>query len=319
MPSPTEIRAQVASESERRNRLAVPALAGGVLYLLGSIIIAGTLKGAPTVGLFEGFAPALKGEANPVESPRAAEVKFISHHAFALIAGSLLAGLAIAALTLVLLLLLDATRFRRPQTWAAARPLVLGGGIALAVVSVGHQVAGAIQTHKFAVGHDLSNHAVDQALTKGTVNVIVDYVSLLAGLAIAAGMVAVMINALRVGLLPRWVAILGMFTALLLFLPIGGAELQFIPSFWMVAIGILFYGRWPNGEPPAWAAGEARPWPTAAERRAERGEAPPAGRQRGAKASRPEPAVSGPSTALAPAPAAGGSSRKRRRKRGRRG
>jgi len=319
MPSQSEIRAQVASESERRNRLAVPALAGGILYLLGSIIIAGTLKGAPTVGLFEGLAPALKGEANPVESPRTAEVKFISHHAFALIAGSLLAALAIAALTLVLLLLLDATRFRRPQTWAAARPLVLGGGIGLALVSVVHQVAGAIQTHKFAVGHDFTNHAVDQTLTKGTVNVIVDYVSLLAGLAFAAGMVAVMINALRVGLLPRWVAILGMFTALLLFLPIGGAEFQILPSFWMVAIGILFFGRWPNGEPPAWLAGEARPWPTAAERRAERGEAPAAGRQRAGNAPRPEPAVSGPSTALAPGPAPGGSSRKRRRKRGRRG
>jgi hypothetical protein len=319
MPSPSEIRAQVASESERRNRLAVPALAGGVLYLLGSIIIAGTLKGAPTVGLFEGFAPAISGIANPSVSPRAAEVKFISHHAFALIAGSLLAGLAIAALMLVLLLLLDATSFRRPQTWAAARPLVLGGGIALAVVSVGHQVASAIQTHNFAVGHDLSNHAVDQTLTKGTVNVIVDYVDLLAGLAFAAGMVAVMINALRVGLLPRWVAILGMFTALLLFLPIGGAELEIIPSFWMVAIGILFFGRWPNGEPPAWAAGEPRPWPTAAERRAERGEAPAAGRQRGGRAPRAEPVASGPSTALAPGPAPGGSSRKRRRKRGRRG
>jgi hypothetical protein len=319
MPSPTEIRAQVVRETERRNRLAVPALAGGILYLLGSIIIAGTLKGAPTVGLFEGLAPALKGEANPLVSPRTAEVKFISHHAFALIAGSVLAALAIGALTLVLLLLLDATRFRRPQTWPAARPLVLGGGIGLALVSVAHQVAGAIQTHEFAVGHDFTNHAVDQTLTKGTVNVIVDYVSLLAGLAFAAGMVAVMINALRVGLLPRWVAILGMFTALLLFLPIGGAEFQILPSFWMVAIGILFFGRWPNGEPPAWLAGEARPWPTAAERRAERGEAPAAGRQRGGKAPRAEPAVSGPSAVLAPGPSPSGSSRKRRRKRGRRG
>jgi hypothetical protein len=316
MPSPSEIRAQVASETQRRNRLAVPALAGGVLYLLGSIIIAGTLKGAPTVGLFEGLAPALRGEADPARSPRADEVKFISHHAFALIAGSLLAALAIGALTLVLLLLLDATRFRRPQTFPAARPLVLGGGIAFAVVSVAHQVASAIQTHKFAVGHDFSNHAVDQALTKGTTNVIIDYVSLVAGLALAAGMLAVMINALRVGLLPRWVAILGMFTALLLFLPIGGAELQIIPSFWMVALGILFYGRWPNGEPPAWLAGEARPWPTAAERRAEG--APAGGRQRAGKVAAPEPAVSGAGPALAPGPSPS-SSRKRRRKRGRRG
>jgi hypothetical protein len=28
-----------------------------------------------------------------------------------------------------------------------------------------------------------------------------------------------------------------------------------------VAVGILFLGRWPNGLPLAWEAGEARPWP----------------------------------------------------------
>src|SRR5437899_8644140 len=99
MPTAAEIRNQVATELERRRRLAVPALAGGVLYLLGGIIIAGTLKGAPSVGLVQGLTPALRGVADPQVSPRANEVKFISHHAFALIAGSLLAALALLALT----------------------------------------------------------------------------------------------------------------------------------------------------------------------------------------------------------------------------
>jgi hypothetical protein len=318
MATAEEISAQVSSESERRSRLAVPALAGGVIYLLGSIIIASTLNGAPTVGLLQGLSPALSGVANPAVSPRAAEVKFISHHAFALIAGSTLAGLAIAALTLVLLLILDATRFRRPQTFSAARSLVLFGGIALALVSVGHQIASAIETHNFAVGHDFSNHAVDQALTKGPANLVVDYVDLVAGLAFAGGMIVVMINALRVGLLPRWVAVLGMFTAVLIFVPIGGAELEVIPAFFMVILGILFAGRWPNGEPPAWAAGEARPWPSPAERRAERGEDPGRSRRPGGQPRPAQPAISGAGTELAPTPARSGSPGKRRRKRGRR-
>ena len=67
---------------------------------------------------------------------------------------------------------------------ASAGPV---GGVALALVSIGHQVVSAIETHKFAVGHDFSNHAVDHALTKGAANVIVAYVDLLAGLALAAG------------------------------------------------------------------------------------------------------------------------------------
>jgi hypothetical protein len=262
------------------------------------------------VGLLQGLAPALSGVANPAVSPRTPEVKFISHHAFSLIAGSVLAAIAVGALTLVLLVFVDATRFRRPQTWAAARPLVLGGGIAVAVVSIAHQVASAIETHNFVVAHNYTNHAVEQALTTGTANTIADYVDLLAGLALAAGMIGAMINALRVGLIPRWMAFLGMFTGLLIFLPIGGAELQIVPAFWMVMAGILFIGKWPKGDPPAWAAGEARPWPSPGQMRAE---------ARGGAGS-PAVAAAGSSSTPAPVlPAGGGSSGKRRRKRGARG
>jgi|SRR5271166_2537 len=307
MPTAAEIRTQVAEETERRTRLAVPAFAGGVLYLLGTIIVANTLKGAPTVGLVQGLGPALAGVANPAVSPRTAEVKFISHNAFGLIAGSALSAAAVIALMLILLLLVDATRFRRPLSWPAGRKVVIIGGIALASVSVGHQVLSAIQTHKFAVGHDHSNHAVDLALTKGTANVIFDYLDLLAGLTFAAGMIVAMVNARRVGLLPRWMSVVGMITAVLIFLPIGGAELEVIPAFWMAMMGIMFVGKWPNGEPPAWAAGEARPWPSAAEIRAAK------------QSGQGQPALSGAGAELAPAPApraGAGASRKRRRKRG---
>jgi hypothetical protein len=118
-------------------------------------------------------------------------------------------------------------------------------------------------------------------------------------------MIALMINALRVGLLVRWMAFVGMFTALLIVLPIGGAELQVVPAFWLVMMGILYAGKWPNGEPPAWAAGEARPWPSRAAPARQRG-----GANSGGAVPTAEPAP-------APAPAgAVGSSRKRRRKRG---
>jgi hypothetical protein len=170
-------------------------------------------------------------------------------------------------------------------------------------------VVSAIETHNFAVGHDYSNYAVDQALTNGTANSIVDYVDLLAGLTFAAGIIATTINAQRVGLLPRWMGIIGIFTGLLIFLPIGGAELQVVPAFWMVMMGILFIGRWPNGEPLAWTSGESRPWPPRASR---------AGSQAGN--GRPAAAAAGTSVVPAPVqPASGGSSRKRRRKRGARG
>ena len=290
----------------------MPAFGGGFLYLLSGITISETLKGAPTVGLLQGLGPALSGVANPAVSPRAAEVKFISHHALPLIAGSAVATIAIGALVLILLLLCDAARFRRPEMWSAARPLILVGGVALALALVGHQVVSAIETHNFAVGHDFSYHAVDQVLgpanipgSKGTANVILGYLSLLAGLGFAAGMIATAMNGLRVGLLPRWMGILGIFTAVLIFYPIGGATLEIVPAFWMVAMGLLYGGRWPNGDPPAWASGEARPWPSRAELRA-------------AKQAGQGPVFAGAGADVGPAPAqpaADGSSRKRRRKR----
>jgi hypothetical protein len=306
MPSASEIREQVASESARRNRLAVPAFAGGFLYLLSAITIASTINAAPSVGLFQGLAPALSGVAEPAVSPRTPWVKYISKHAAGLIAGGVLSAISLAVLTLLLLFVAGATRFRRPQSWAATRPLVLYGGAALALVSVGHEVVSVIESHNFAVGHDHSNKAVERALVGGTANLLVDYVELLAGLALLVGMIAAMVNALRVGLLPRWMAMIGMLSAVLIFLPGTSAELQVIPAFWIVMMGILMLGRWANGEPPAWAAGEARPWPSRAETMAAK-----------SGGSAPAAAAAGGGSVPAPQlPASGGSSRKRRRKRG---
>jgi hypothetical protein len=312
MPSKAEIREQTSRELHRRSRLAVPSFAGGFLYLLSAIIGTATQNGLPTVGPLQGLAPALEGKANAPISPRTEEVKFISHHAFALIASSAVAAVAIIALTLILLLLYDAASFRRPETWRQARLLLIFGGAGVAFTSIGHQVVGAIETHKFAVGHDLSRHAVEQALTKNTPTIVFAYLGLLASLALVVGMVVVLLSALRAGLLPRWMAFLGMFAALLILLPSAGATLQLIPAFWMVMMGMLLAGRFPGGDPPAWEAGEARPWPSRAQMQAERSGRTPAGT--------PAPAGAGAGD-LAPAPTqpSGGTSRKRRRKRSGRG
>lgn len=275
-----EVASQLTWEQERKTRLGVPAVAGGFLYLFGAVIIGSALSGAPTVGPLQGIAPALSGIARPHESPRAPEVRYISHHSFALIAGSLMSAIALLALTGVLFLLVRATRFRRPQSWPATAPLVVIGGIGFAIVSIGHQIAGAILTHNFAAGHDFGNHAVDHALTTGAVNMAAQYVSLLAGLSLTVGMISACLGAMRTGLLTRWMSVVGIFAALLIFLPLGGQTLTLVPAFWLAAMGLLYMGRWPGEEPPAWAAGEARPWPTAAGRQS--GAESPAPQQAGA-------------------------------------
>jgi hypothetical protein len=103
-----------------------------------------------------------------------------------------------------------------------------------------------------------------------------------------------------------------MFSAILIVL--GGATLEIVPALWLIACGALLAGRWPGGEPPAWAAGEARPWPSAAEQRAARAKAAKA--KPAAAAASANGANGGPAPAPDPVRPArsAGSSRKRRRK-----
>jgi hypothetical protein len=72
---------------------------------------------------------------------------------------------------------------------------------------------------------------------------------------------------------------------------LGGAPV--VQLFWLIAMAMLFLGRWPQGRGPAWDSGEAIPWPSAADKRDELrgGEAPARGRSawgRPAAAAAPE-------------------------------
>lgn len=263
-----EIRERVAFESARRGRLAVPTFAGGVLYLLGSITTASTLKQLPTVGLVQGVAPALEGKVNPAVSPRAAEVRYYDHHAFSLLAGSLLGALALVALLLCLLFLYDVVRFRRPLTSPVTRWFLLIGGIGLPLLTIVGGVVQALDAHNFVTGHDFTTQAVEHALTKNGLYEVLGYITPLSALALVGGMVALMVSTVRTGLQPRWLGIVGGAAAVILLIP--SEQLSLITAFWMVATGLVLMGRLPGGDPPAWPSGEARPWPSQMATRAAR-------------------------------------------------
>ena len=117
--------------------------------------------------------------------------------------------------------------------------------------------------------------AVAQILSAGT-------------LALALGILLVSINAMRVGLLTKFLGIIGIFAGALLILPLN--PLPVILAFWLVLVGLIILGAWPSGQPPAWRTGQPQPWPSGAALR----------RQRAAAAApEPEPVAAG-------GPAAGG-------------
>ena len=118
------------------------------------------------------------------------------------------------------------------------------------------------------------------------------------------------LNAMRVGLLTRFMGVLGIITGGLQILPFGG-PLPVVQCFWLLMLALLFLGRWPNGQPPAWRTGNAEPWPSAAER----ARAAPA-RVRGGARRGPEPeAPSAEPEPVAAGPSPSASARKRKRKR----
>jgi hypothetical protein len=109
----------------------------------------------------------------------------------------------------------------------------------------------------------------------------VAYVGLIANLLLGTAFVLISMHAMRAGLLSRFMGILGVIVGALTAIPLlGGAPV--VQLFWLVAIGVLFLDRWPQGRGPAWAAVEEIPWPSAQDRRdALTGGESPAPRPRG--------------------------------------
>src|SRR3954447_7417467 len=64
--------------------------------------------------------------------------------------------------------------------------------------------------------------------------------------------------------------VLGIIVAVLFVIPLFGGGLPIVQIVWIALLPSLFALRWPGVQPPAWLSGQAEPWPTAAEVRAQR-------------------------------------------------
>jgi hypothetical protein len=87
-------------------------------------------------------------------------------------------------------------------------------------------------------------------------------------LGLVVAMIYTSLQAMRAGLVTRFIGTLGM--------ALGGALVVIAPqlsllaiSIWFGWLGLMFLDRVPRGRPPAWAAGEAIPWPKPGEQPAE--------------------------------------------------
>ncbi|HEX2161361.1 MAG TPA: DUF4386 family protein [Thermoleophilaceae bacterium] len=121
-------------------------------------------------------------------------------------------------------------------------------------------------------------------------------------LAIAVAFVLFGINAMRVGLLTRFMGIIGAIVGALYVIPLLAGPLV-VQLVWLLALGVLFLGHWPGGRGPAWETGEAVEWPSGLARQ-------PVGEGEAGAEAEPPPQGDG----AADAPARTRSSRKRKKK-----
>lgn len=223
-----------------------------------------------------------------------------------LIAG-VISALALVLLAVVLGYLYRATRARREQLPTAAIALTVFGVVGAAAIAIARPL------DLLAAAGDLppaalrNEEGVDAALGERTSLQIIGGIGLAANLALAFGTVLISVNAMRAGLLSRFLGVLGIVIGVLL--PLVGA-MPVLLFFWLGALAALFLNRWPGGRGPAWETGEAIPWPTMAQRNAEidrRRAAADIGEEAeaDADADRPEsPAPSESATSSAPAASA---------------
>ena len=180
----------------------------------------------------------------------------------------LIVSIAAQALSFLLLAgalyyLLRAARHRRPETPRFVTPLLVIGPVLLAVGGMINNIALADVADEFVSSGARTNARAEDLLEGNVVGG-----SLQAGgvLCVALSFVLVSLNAMRAGLLSRFMGILGIIVGVLYVLPLLPGGQSFVQLFWLGALAVLFLGRWPGGRGPAWEMGEATEWPSARRR-----------------------------------------------------
>jgi hypothetical protein len=233
----------------------------------------------------------------------------IAHKRFPLdLVAAVINALGSLALAWTLVFLLGVTRVRNPQVQPWIRVLAILGAAIAAISGIAYAAVIAVKANQFVTTGSQTYQEAHKITTSSGI-VALQLLGQAAALTLAVSFVLVSLNAMRVGLLTRFMGYLGIFGGVLVLFQI--TQVPVVQGYWLLALAYLFSGRWPTGVPPSWRSGRAEPWPSSRELREQR--APAAGSRNGREkpASKPAPeAVGAAATRGARSPA-----QKRKRKR----
>lgn len=183
-----------------------------------------------------------------------------------LVISAILNAIAFALLAPVLVFLFKAAEARSDRMRGGliglviAGPLFLAAAIVLQALAYESLAADFVATDAAACPDtqpaDEQDQCVEDLIAEDSTVSIAGGLTLAGSLGLVIATVYTSLNAMRVGLLTRFLGTLGM--------AVGVASLFFGPIFlvlYAVALGFLYVGLVPGGRPPAWETGEAMPWP----------------------------------------------------------
>jgi hypothetical protein len=294
----TDTEQQLAWEARQRPRAGVAALLAALLSLGADLWTTQILRDAPKGGFLDSLARAAEpGALGGAQSLRTPYFQFVSDHSTPLVGANVVKGLGFVAVAWALTFLAAATRARRPQLARPVVYLVLVGAVLSALAGIAFWAGYTGAVNDFLSGPHTVDRAADAG--SGTLLLTAQLIGLAGQLALAIGYVFVSLNAMRAGLLTKFMGILGCIIGVLVIIPLG--PLPIVQTFWLGALAALFFGYWPSGMPPAWSSGQAEPWPSQAESARKRRAATDARRAARAGQPAPEPAASAPEPVPAPA------------------
>jgi hypothetical protein len=258
----------LAWEAARRRTAGLSALGAALFTFAGSLVTGLALSGLPdyderTLSVLDTLSRAASGQEDAA-GRLAAQTVYLGDHATLPIIGSLLFGIGTLLLFPPMAYLFRAARARRPAFGQLSLILLAAGTVAFGVGRTVAELARYIGAAGFEGG---SNAEAADALTGSPLQVagVVWQIGLFA---LGFGFVLICLNAMRTGLLTRFMGILGIIVGATFVLPLD--QQGIIRVFWIGALGALILGRWPSGVPRAWAEGVAVPWPTQQEIREQR-------------------------------------------------
>jgi hypothetical protein len=293
---------QLAWEARQRPRAALAAFVAAVMIFSSDAYTQLVSRDAPRSPFLGALQEAVKP--GPVASQPSASIPFFQwydDHAVALVAAAVASALGLVALGYMLAFLAAATRARLERLPRFAAPLVLIGAVLMGVARVLGSVAFADSVSSFLAGPRTVEEA--KHISSGSLLLASQLIGQAGALALAAGFVIVSLNAMRAGLITRFLGVLGIIAGVLVVMPL----LPVVQPFWLLMTGLVIVGRWPGGMPPAWRTGRAEPWPSAQQMSQARREE--AAARRGEPAEEPTEEPAEPQAAAGPGP------QKRKRKR----